>query len=492
MQIDRNLSETRRRVLDGYLRGHFSKQVPTSAAIRRRPLGQPVPLTLAQERICFQEALAGGACIYNETVTLRVNHWVDAEILERSFLEIIRRHEIWRTSYDVVDGQLLQLVHPADFSLPWKTIDLRNLPEALRTTELDRLTREAAREAFDLKCGPLLRVMFVRLTDTDQRLFLFAHFSILDGVSVYQILPTELDTYYEAFSQSKTAILPVLPIQFGDYALWERQQLASNRFVKQMEYWQEQLRDSPPPLECIRHRRAAAASTNRGALYSFKLSSSLTEILQELSRNHGVTLFTTLVASFGTLLYSYTRQSTFIIGTLSACGRKLTEASYLLGHFLNPVALRISFEGDPSFIDLLYRTQRMLAEAVTYDQIPIDYLKRELRPNASKQGNGFFSIAVSLQPRTPAGAHWSVTSLDVESGGSPWNIYLAFIDQTDGLSGRVQYNSDFFTSEQIARAIQDLTELIELFSTNAHLRVSTVLPHVGDLPVCDTEALFER
>jgi Condensation domain len=482
-QTDRNLADTRRKVLDRYLRGNVGKLRPVSTAVVRRPAGQPVPLTLAQERIWLQEALAGGALIYNESVTLQVNHWLDVEILERSFAEIVRRHEIWRTSYDMVDGQLVQVVHPVDFGYPWKTVDLRHLPQSLRMTELARLTSEAARQRFDLKRGPLLRVMFVRLTDTDQRLFLFAHLSILDGVSVYQILPIELDALYEAFSQGKTAPLPSLPIQFADYALWERQQLACNRMSKQMEYWREQLRDSPAAVEWPRHSAITRASTYRGALYSFRLSSSLTEMVRQLSRNHGVTLFTALVASFGALLYSYTRQSTLIIGTPSACGRKLTEVRDLLGHFLNPVALRISLEGDPSFSELLHRSQRLVAEAVTYDDIPIDYLTRELRPNENKRGNGFFSIAISLQPRTPARTHWLVSSLDVESGGTPWDMYLAFIDQTDGLSGRVQYNSDFFTSEQIARTIQDLEELIELCSTNADRRVSTMLPHLGDSPV---------
>jgi surfactin family lipopeptide synthetase A len=316
--------------------------------------------------------------------------------------------------------------------------------------------------------------MFVRLTDTDQRLFLFAHLSILDGVSVYQIFPSELAVLYEAFSTGKSSPLPELPIQYADYASWQRQRLVSDGLNKQLAYWREQLRGEIPTRQWPSYSGEPLVQTYRGALQSFALSPSLTERLKQLSRDQRVTLFTILVASFSALLYSYTRHNNLVIGTPSAGGRKRSEVQALLGCFLNPVALRINFDGNPSFCELLVRVQRVIAEAVTYDDVPIEYLAQELRPKAHKNRNPFFSVGISLQPKTPTiNPEWSVSSMDVETGGSAWDTYIAFIDRADGIVGRVQYNSDLFESATITQTIQDLASLMELLASNPERRVST-------------------
>ena len=446
-------------------------------AIVPRPAGEAAPLSWVQEQLWIQEQVAGGALPYNESVTIKASCWLDADVLEKSFAEIVRRHEIWRTSYDTVGGQLVQVVHPTPFDFPWQVVDLRRLPDKERGAELLKLTNETARKPFDLRCGPLLQVIFVRLTDTDQRLLLFAHLSILDGVSVYHIFPTELAALYKAFCSGQASPLPELQIQYADYALWERQRLNSDGMTQQLAYWRKQLGGELPDLLWPSCPEKPLQRTFHGALQSFDLSQSLTEMLKQQSRNHTVTTFTILVASLCALLFSYTRQTNLVIGTPSAGGRRRSEVQALLGNFLNPLALRINLEGNPSFGELLVRIQLVIAEALTYDDVPIEWLTRERQAKTNKHCDPLFSVAISLQPQSPATKmEWQISSMDVDSGGSVWGLYVAFIDQADGMVGRVQYNSDLFDSAKISQTIQDLKSLMEFLCSKPERRISEIVP----------------
>ncbi len=473
---EHRLSEAKRKLLENYLCGRVGYSGSVRGAILPRPAGEPAPLSLAQEQLWIQEQVAGRALPYNESVSIKASRWLDAVVLEKSFTEIVRRHEIWRTSYDTVDGNLVQVVHPMPFAFPWQVVDLRSLSETERGVKLRKLTTETARQPFDLRSGPLLRVLFVRLADTDQRLFLFAHLSILDGVSVYHIFPEELAALYEAFSSGEPSPLPELPIQYADYASWERHRLRSDGLNEQLAYWREQLGSELPQLRWPRLSGKPLFRAHRGALQSFTMNRSLTDLLKQQSRNARVTLFTMLVASLSALLYSYTRQLDIIIGTPSAGGRKRSEVRALLGYFLNPVALRINLDGNPSFRELLVRIQNVVAEALTYDDVPIEWLARKQQVVTNEAHNPFFSVAISLQPPTSTTrGEWQVTSMDVDSGGSVWDLYVAFIDRADGLLGRVQYNPDLFKSTTITKTINDLHSLMEFLSSNPERRISQIV-----------------
>ncbi|MGA7622636.1 MAG: condensation domain-containing protein [Candidatus Acidiferrales bacterium] len=475
MQQGTKLDEAKRKLLERYARGDVKPAGLTSAGIAARPTGEPAPLSLAQEQLWIQEQVAGEAVPHNESVTIKANGWLDEAVLKRSLSELIRRHEIWRTSYETINGRPFQVVHPAPFEFPWRVVDLRSVTILDRDAQLASITSEAARQCFDLERGPLLRAMLIRLTDTDQRLFLFAHLSILDGVSVYQILPVELAQLYESFSLGQTSPLPELPIQYSDYAYWQRQWLKSDEPAKQFDYWREKLAEELPVANWPSRTRATRAETYLGAIQSFALSQSLTEALKQLSRNMSVTLFTVLVGCFSTLLFLETHQVEIIVGTPSGGGRKRSEVRALLGYFLNPVALRVSFQGNPSFQEILLRIQKVIAEAVSYDDVPIASLARALRPNAKIGSNPFFSIALSLQPQTPAlKTGWHVTSMDVDSGGGAWGIYLAFLDSADGLGGRVQYNPDLFDRGTIVQMLQSLQELMDSIAANPGRTISAL------------------
>ena len=466
------LSETKRKLLESYLRGEFAGAAKNVVKITCRPKAEIAPLSLAQEQIWRRErTLAGGVFPHNECFTLKPNKWLDAAILERSFTEIIRRHEIWRTSYSIVNDQPVQAVHEAANDFPLQVVDLRAVSEAEQEAELLKLYSEGIRRPFDLERGPLLRATLVTRS-RDQRILVFAHLSIVDGVSVYQILPTELASLCDAFSAGKPSPLEELPIQYADYAYWQRQWLRSHELTEQLIYWRKQLAGALPALQWPIARPRPVVQTHRGTVRSFVLRRTLRNALKQFSQHEGVTLFTTLVASLSTLLYCYTHLVSVIIGTPSLGARKRSELHTLLGHFLIPVPLRINLEGDPSFRELLLRTQEVVGGAVDHDDVPAEVLGQHLGLSRSPTRNPFFTAAISLQPQTPEGAGWQVTSMDADSGGTIWDLYLAFVETPDGLVGRAQYSTDLFETAAITRTLDDLQILMESVAARPEQRIS--------------------
>jgi len=455
-----NLSDAKRKLLEQYSLGALGRSDKQSQTIRRRPAGEFAPLSLAQEQLWYRSQVEGIPPLYNESITIQLGAPLDVAALERSLAEIIHRHEIWRTSYDRLDGALVQIIHAhPNFALP--ELDLRSLPEQEREKEALRIVTEEARRPFDLRRGPLLRAVLLRTSETAYRLSLTAHLSIVDGVSVYQVLPSELSALYTAFSAGKPSPLPELAIQYSDYAYWQRDWVKRDAWSKQLEYWREQFRGGVPALEWPAACRSSEVPTYHGAIRQFALSKPVTDAAKEWSRSEGVTLFTTLVTTLAGVLHCYTRQPDFTIGTPSPAGRKRSEVRPLLGYFLNPVALRMDLGGKPSFRELLSRAKRVIAMAISNDDVPIEVLGQELhlQPNPSAP---FFSVAVSLQPQTPdLTTGWQVTSMDADSGGAPWDLYLAFIDRADGMIGRAQYNPDLFEPETITLLIDHVELVLE-------------------------------
>ena len=214
-----------------------------------RPPGEIVPLSLSQQELWLRETgLTGIPPLYNESVTLRMTGPIDVLALEQSFNEIVQRHEIWRTTFDTLDGEPVQIIHSAP-SIKLPLVDLRGLRKADREAEAIRLVRADARRPFDLRQGPMLRPTLVRMDDTEHRLFLIAHQIVLDGISVYQIFPSELAVIYKALSAGEPSPLPELSIQCADFAYWQREWLQGEVLAKQVDYWRKQLGGEPPVLE---------------------------------------------------------------------------------------------------------------------------------------------------------------------------------------------------------------------------------------------------
>jgi len=473
------LSEVKRTLLNRYLDGRVPPAGAAARVITPRPSGQPAPVSLFQEQLLLRERNTPRIPrLYNECITVRMRGALEVPVLERSLDEIVRRHEIWRTSYEYSNGYITQIVHSSPEKICLQVIDLRHLSPARQEAGLQQVIGEVVCQPFDLEKGPLLRFRLVRTEDFAHRLFLIAHLSIVDGVSAYQILPFELAALYRAFSLHQNSPLPGLAVQFADYAYWQRHWLQGEELVGRVEYWRRQLA-GVAPLAWPTDRPRTSRQTFRGAIHAFGLSKGPSNMMKALSQHEGVTFFVSLLSAFVALLYCYTQQEDIVVGTPSPAGRKHSEVEKLLGYFLNPVALRFDLTGNPTFRGLLQQAQRLTLEAISNDDVPVELLEQELRWGPDLSRYPFFTVAISLQPAMPTiDLDWNVTSMDVDNGGAPCDLYIAFIDNPRGLMGRIQYNPDLFASVMIARMLEDFQKLLESASGNPLKRLSELkLPH---------------
>ena len=383
-----NLSDARRTLLEKYLRGNVPQTATPGQIIPRRTAPGYAPLSFGQQQLWLLAQMTPDTPVYNECVTIHMPGSLDVPALEQSLNEFIRRHEVWRTSFPVVDGLPVQVVHPS-LTLTLPVVDLRHLPEAEREAEALRVVTEKARVLFDLSAVPLLRPTLVHFNDEEHRLFLTLHHIIFDGVAIYQVFLPELRTLYEAFSTGQPSPLPELPIQYGDYAQWQRERLQGDVFAEQLAYLKQQLADAPTTLELPTDHPRPPVQTHRGSMRPFGLSRRLTDELKAMSRQEGVTLYMTLVAAFKTLLYRYTEQEDMLVGTATA-GRKHSEMLGMMGFFLNTLVLRTDLSGNPTFRALQQRVREVILEALAHQDIPFEYLVKELQPERNLGQNPLF------------------------------------------------------------------------------------------------------
>jgi surfactin family lipopeptide synthetase A len=470
----RELSEAKRLLLKKYVRGDLLKSADDSGRIRRRPLGEPAPLSLTQEQIWLRaQKSADLPPFYNDSIIIHRYGTLDPRVLERSFTEIICRHEAWRTTFDSVDGQSIQVIHPPPTAVPLPVTNLQEMPALEREAEALRLATKDARRPFDLKKGPLVRAKLISLSEDEHWLTLTMHQSVTDGVTVNTVFPTELITLYEAFSAGKPSPLADLPIQHADYAYWQREWMQTEPFARQLAYWRDRLMPEPPALRWPADRPRPGSSSYRGAIRPFTIPNHLVQRLNEMSRAESVTLFMSLLAGFSALLYRYTDQEDMVVGTLAPSGRKRSEVQNLMGYFLNPVPLRMNLCGNPNFRELLRRARDVVLGAIANDDAPFEYVLAKTGLSSKQNRRPLFEIVISLAPATPdLGIGWSQTFMDVESGGSRWGLYLELSERPNGLLGRAQYNPDVFEAMTIRRTLQEWQVLLQAAASNPELRLS--------------------
>lgn len=445
------ISEARRALLAKYLQGNLSQGA--TPLIPRRELDSPVPLSFGQEQLWFLAQLIPDIPVYNECVSVHMPEAVQVPALEQSLNEIIRRHEAWRTTFPIVDGQPMQKIH-SSMPLTLPVVDLRHLSTEKREAEALRLAKEQACIPYNLAQGPLLRTLLVRLEDEDYRLFVCLHHMIFDGISIYQIFLSELSTLYTAFAQGHPephAVLPPLPLQYADYACWQRRLLEDSVYGEQLAYWKRQLKDAPSLLELPVAYARPLEPRYCGAMHPLMLSKNLTEALKTLSRQEGVTLYILLVAVFYVLLYRYTEQEDILLGT--AIGdRKYQGTQQLLGFFLNTLVLRTKLSGDLPFRHLLKRVRDVVLDAQAHADVPFEYLVKELQPERTPGQNPFFQVSLTLVPEQPAlPCGWTLTQMEVETDTAKFGLSLQLDDRPEGLIGRFEYNTDLFHATTIAR-----------------------------------------
>ena len=430
-----------------------------------------LPLSFAQQRLWFLDQLEPQNASYNMPGVLRLEGTLDLSALERTISEIIRRHEVLRTVFVAVDGAPMQVVQPAE-CFAFASMDLSDLHETERETEMRRVAIEEAHRPFDLAQGPLLRVQLLRLTEEDHVVLFTMHHIISDGWSL-RVLVKEVATLYEAYIKGEESPLPELETQYADYAAWQREWLQGEVLAEQLSYWRRQLGGELPLLELPTDKPRPAVQSYRGARESITLSEELTQQLKALSQREGCTLFMTLLATFQVLLSRYTGQEDIVVGTPIA-GRTRSELEPLIGFFVNTLALRTDLSGDPSFRELLRRVREMTLEAHAHQDLPFEKLVEELQPQRDLSHSPLFQVMFVIRNLTLDSLSLpglTLLSEHIENFTSKFDLSLSADEVTDGMHIVCEYSTDLFEPQSIERLLGHYQRVLEEVSTNAELRI---------------------
>ncbi|HSF38303.1 MAG TPA: amino acid adenylation domain-containing protein, partial [Thermoanaerobaculia bacterium] len=352
------------------------------------------PLSFSQQRLWFLDRLQPGTAVYNVPAVFRIGGALSVSALEAALSEIVRRHAALRTTFAVVDGEPVQLVAPPE-PRPLPEADLSGLPESPREDESLRLAADEARRPFDLSRGPLLRWTLVRLGEEDFRLLLSMHHIVSDGWSV-GVLLREMAALYGAFSAGRPSPLPELPVQYTDFAVWQRGWLQGDVLAAELASWKERLAGAPPALDLPSDRPRPAVQSSRGAAERLFWPASLARKVEEVSRKRGATVFMTLLAAFDVLLARYTGQEDLVVGSPIA-NRNRAETEGLIGFFVNTLVLRTDASGDPSFEGLLVRVREATLAAYAHQDLPFEKLVGELAPERDLSRSPLFQVSFMLQ-----------------------------------------------------------------------------------------------
>ncbi|MBV9773819.1 MAG: AMP-binding protein, partial [Gemmatimonadetes bacterium] len=346
-----------------------------ASPIERAPRGRDLPLSFAQQRLWLVDRLEPGSAAYNMPYALRLGGGLDPGALRGSVDALVERHETLRTVFAERGGVPMQVVHPSlRVALP--TLDLADLPEAERERAAERLAQEEALRPFDLARGPLLRSTLLRLGAEEHVLLFTLHHIVSDGWSM-EVLVREVSALYEGLRRGGGARLPELPVQYADYAIWQREQLGGEVLEAQLTYWRERLADAPPLLEIPTDRPRTAERSARAKSHDFTLPARVSQGLRALSRREGATLFMALLAAWQALLSKYAGQEDVVVGTPIA-GRTRRETEGLIGFFVNMLALRADLEGDPTWAELVGRVREAALGAYAHQELPFERLVEEL------------------------------------------------------------------------------------------------------------------
>ncbi|OGQ77555.1 MAG: hypothetical protein A3F90_11830 [Deltaproteobacteria bacterium RIFCSPLOWO2_12_FULL_60_19] len=429
------------------------------------------PTSFAQQRLWFLDRLEPGGSTYNVAQAFRLSGWLQQPALERSLNEIARRHEILRTTFVEMEGAPVQLIGPPR-DQPLKVISLLQLPAGDRETEAGRLIEEEARRPFDLAKGPLFCATLLRIEEEEHILLLAMHHVVSDGWSM-GVLYRELSSLYESFSQGKAPSLAELPIQYADFAVWQRQWLQGKVLEEQLSYWKQQLADVQL-LELPTDHPRPAVQSYRGARQAFALPKALSDGLKTLNRREGATLFMTLLAAFQTLLHRYTGQDDIVVGSPVA-GRNRAEVEGLIGFFVNTLVLRGDLSGEPKFTELMARVRKAALDAYEHQELPFEKLVEELQPERDLSRNPLFQVMFALN-NLPSQA-WRLPGLDVEPVEVPsdvvkFDLSLGMFEEGKGLRGLLGYNRDLFDAGTIQRMIGHFQTLLEGIAANPDRRLS--------------------
>jgi amino acid adenylation domain-containing protein len=446
--------------------------------VPRRP-GEPLPLSPAQERLWFLDRLVPGSAAYNIAREIRLNGRLDVPALGAALGEIVRRHEVLRTVFEDRDGSPVQIVQPIGGErLP--LIDLAVLPEPARKAEARRLAMEVAQRPFDLARDPMLRCVLLRLDSEAHALLLVLHHIAADGWSM-EVLASELAALYRGLAAGGPA-LPPLPLQYADYAVWQRRWLESEEPAARLAAWRQRLADLPEVLELPADRPRPAVQSFRGAVERIELDAEAGEALESLARRGGATVFMALLAVFQTLLHRLTGQEDLAVG-VPAANRNRPGLEGLIGFFVNSLVLRADFAGDPAFSAALGRVREAALFAYAHQDLPFERLVAELAPERSLDHAPLYQVMLSLQetpvPALDLGRDLRGELLEIHTGTSKFDLWLQLARHAGGLTAKAEYASDLFEAATAARLLRSFKVLLEGAVAAPDTRISE-LPLLDD------------
>ncbi|HEY9666982.1 MAG TPA: condensation domain-containing protein, partial [Coleofasciculaceae cyanobacterium] len=449
-----------------------------------------LPLSFAQQRLWFLDQLVPNNAFYNTPAAVRLVGSLNLAALEETFNEIVCRHEALRTRFVTVDGNPVQAIAPT-LTLPLPIVDLRSqsvsggesLPTAERDTEARRLTIEEAQRPFDLSKDSLLRVTLLKLDESEYVLLLILHHIVSDGWSM-GVLIKEIAALYSAKCSEEPSPLPTLPIQYADFAHWQREWLQGEVLETQLAYWRQQL-DGISVLNLPTDRPRPAVQTYRGVTQLLQLPQSLSTALEALSQQEGVTLFMTLLAAFQTLLYRYTQQEDITVGSPIA-NRNRSEIEGLIGFFVNSLVLRTDVSGNPTFLELLGRVKEVALGAYAHQDLPFEKLVEELHPERNLNQNPLFQVVFALQNAPMEALELPGLTLSplqfVDTGTTRFDLEFHLwerkqnnglgVDSSEGISGFVVYSTDLFDAATINRMLGHFQTLLEGIVANPEQRLA--------------------
>jgi amino acid adenylation domain-containing protein/non-ribosomal peptide synthase protein (TIGR01720 family)/FkbM family methyltransferase len=444
------------------------------APIRPSPREGELPLSFAQQRLWFLDQLVPNNPFYNLASAVRLTGPLDVDALKRTLNEVVRRHEVLRTIFAPVEGQAAQSILPSLHVLV-PVADLAALTGEARERELNRLATSDAQRPFDLKRGPLLRASLIKLGEAHHAVLLAMHHIVSDGWS-QGVLVRELAILYPAFAEGRPSPLPELPIQYADFALWQRQSLTGDFRERQLSYWREQLSELPV-VQLPADRPRPAMQSFRGARYLFGMPEPVAGALRTLSASEGATLFMTLLGAFQVLLSRYCGLEDIAVGSPIA-GRTRSETEGLIGFFVNSLVLRTDLSGDPSFRELLRRVREVALEAYAHQDLPFEMLVEELHPARDPSRDPLFQVMFALQnaPMPSVGTPHGLTlePLHVETLTTKFDLTVAMWEWMSRLQGVVEYSTDLLDHTTVIRMMGHLTVLLEGISASPEARLSAL------------------
>lgn len=408
-------------------------------------------LSFAQQRLWFLSQLQQENAVYNVSGGVRMEGPLSVAALERALDEIVRRHEALRTTIRQIEGEPVQIIsEPQAFYLP--KFDLRNVPASQRETEAQLLLTNQARQPFNLEGGRLFRATLLLLSPQEHILILTMHHIIADGWS-RGIFVRELVQLYEAFASGRSSTLPEWPVQYVDFAAWQREWLQGEVVDKQVSYWKEKLAGAPSLLELPKDRPRPPTQSFRGARYPVEIPQELTEALRELGESRNATLFMTLLAAFEVLLFRHSGQDDIVVG-VPITGRNNPELENLVGFFVNTLPVRTDLSGNPTFRELLGRVREAALGAYEHQDLPFEKLVEATQPERDTSYSPLFQVMCHLDNTgAPAFAFHglTLTPLDADTGTSKFDLTLDLVESSTGVKGWLEYSTHLFDEVTIQR-----------------------------------------